>query len=107
MFKDRLRERIKSKNIKQQDLAGALNLSKSTISLYVKGRRTPETETLKKLAAYLGTTTSYLLGEIDDPNQGKEGMVLITEDEMGVLPPDAIRSIRDYVAFVKSQQREG
>ena len=63
----------------QQDMADFLGVSRPTYTKWELGGREPDFETLKKLAAYFGTTTSYIIGEIDDPippNKNKSGINL-------------------------------
>lgn len=52
----------KEKGLTQDDLSRHLGLSKSTISMYESQKRSPDNETLLKLANFFGVTTDYLLG---------------------------------------------
>lgn len=45
----------------QDDLAKALGVSKSTVSLWCAGRRTPRMQHIDKIAEYFGTTRSAIL----------------------------------------------
>lgn len=53
--------RIK-KRYTQQDLANALNVSRSCISMWETGESQPDTKTLVMIADILEVTTDYLLG---------------------------------------------
>lgn len=53
---------LMSKNIKQKELAAALGVTDNTISYFVSGKRTPNTEQIIKIAAFLNVSTDYLLG---------------------------------------------
>lgn len=61
-----LGERIKSirtkKNISQKELAEALNVNRSAISLYETNRKSPSRENTYKIATVLGVSIDYLLG---------------------------------------------
>lgn len=57
----------KKKNMIQQQLAEAVGVSKTTVVDWEKGRYFPEGENLTKLAGVLEVSSSYLLGETDDP----------------------------------------
>ncbi|MES1053452.1 helix-turn-helix transcriptional regulator [Bacillus thuringiensis] len=61
-----LGDRIKSirtkKNISQKELADALNVNRSAISLYETNRKSPSRETTYKIATVLGVSIDYLLG---------------------------------------------
>lgn len=59
---DRLKELRKSKNMSQEDLAKTVGVSKSSISCYEKGTRTPSIETLIDFMVLFGVTSDYLIG---------------------------------------------
>ncbi len=58
----RIAEARKAQGISQQELAEALNSSQKQIHLYESGKRDPKAETVIRIAQYLNTTVSYLLG---------------------------------------------
>ena len=62
----------KKKNMIQQQLAEAVGVSKTTVVDWEKGRYFPEGENLTKLAGVLEVSSSYLLGETDDPAPAKD-----------------------------------
>lgn len=64
---ERLRQLREQHNKTQADVADFLKVGRNTISRYENADREPDSETLKKLAEYFDTTTSYLIGETDDP----------------------------------------
>lgn len=81
----------------QAKLAKYLSLGESTISFYESGKRTPDFDLLRKIAAYFNVTTDYLLGITDYPNQKA------IED----MYPNAIRDIElDYLYLAKKIQDE-
>lgn len=55
-----------SKGLTQERLGELLNLAESTISLYESNRRSPDYETLNKIADFFGVSTDYLLGRTDE-----------------------------------------
>lgn len=59
---DRLRNLRKSKNMSQDDLANTVGVSKSSISCYEKGTRTPTLETILDFMHLFGVTSDYLIG---------------------------------------------
>lgn len=59
---DRLRSLRKSKNMSQDDLANTVGVSKSSISCYEKGSRTPTVETIIDFMHLFGVTSDYLIG---------------------------------------------
>ena len=61
-FKNRLLIALKTKNIKQIDLAKATGISKSTISSYLSGRYMPKEDAVNKISQVLDCTPSWLFG---------------------------------------------
>lgn len=97
MFGTRLRFLRKQKKMTQAKLAKYLSLGESTISFYESGKRTPDFDLLRKIAAYFNVSTDYLLGITDFPNQSS----------MEDLYPAIIRDIDvDYLYLAKRIQEE-
>lgn len=65
-FTERLKTLRKQKKLTQTELAKALNISQKSYSNWENGKTEPTLENLLKLASVLNTTSSYLLGEIDE-----------------------------------------
>lgn len=76
-FGRRLEELLEERGMKKTDLAGLLNVERSTISRYTQGR-VPVAATLDVLAKLFGVTTDYLLGRTDD--RGSEPMKQETDE---------------------------
>lgn len=68
---DRLKKLRLEKKLTQEELGKRINVTKVSISGYENGNRTPDTETLQKLADFFNVTTDYLLGRTDNPNSPK------------------------------------
>lgn len=62
---ERINTALANRNVKQKDLAKAIGVTDNTISYYVSGARTPNTEQIVKIAQYLGVSADYLLGLSD------------------------------------------
>ncbi|WP_339321399.1 helix-turn-helix transcriptional regulator [Paenibacillus sp. FSL W8-0194] len=58
----------KKRNLTQEELGKLVNVTKVSISGYESGNRSPDTETLQKLAEVFNVSTDYLLGRTDNPN---------------------------------------
>ncbi len=63
----RLRELRTKKDVGQKEVGAFLGVSDSSIRKYESGERTPDPDSLTKLAQYFAVTTDYLLGVSDDP----------------------------------------
>ncbi|MDL2298884.1 LexA family transcriptional regulator [Synergistaceae bacterium OttesenSCG-928-D05] len=57
----------RTKNLSQQGLAASVGVSRTTVVAWEKGAYVPEGGKLKRIAAALETSVSYLLGETSDP----------------------------------------
>ena len=53
---------LAEKDIKQKDLAKAIGVTDNTISYFVSGKRTPNTEQIVGIAKFLDVSADYLLG---------------------------------------------
>lgn len=67
MLGKRLKILRSEKKITQEELGKVVNVTKVSISGYENGNRTPDTETLQKLADFFNVSTDYLLGRSDEP----------------------------------------
>lgn len=64
----RIRELRKEKKLSMKELGDTIGVAESTISLYERGLREPDFNTLSILADYFHVTIDYLLGRTDDPH---------------------------------------
>ena len=72
-FQDRLVHLRLEKKMNQSQLAEAMGLSRSAISMYETGRREPDFETLELLADFFNVSIGYILGKTDDPINYDDG----------------------------------
>ncbi len=70
-----LRER---KGITQDSIGKDLELSKSTISMYENGNRTPDFETLELIADYFNVSIDFLMGRENDTKEYKPKIETVT-----------------------------
>ena len=61
-FGDLLRGLLEEREISQKQLAIDLNIAPSTIGNYIRNTREPDFDSLRRIAAYFGVSTDYLLG---------------------------------------------
>jgi len=96
MFGQRLKILRNKKGMLQKDLANLLKVSPSTIGMYERGKRDPDTETVVFLAKYFNVSTDYLLGLADNPN-------VLTAKNTNI--PIELQDIRvEYLALAKEMQ---
>lgn len=67
-FSENLRRLRKAKDIKQEALAEAMNVSRQTVSKWENGTAMPDFKKLNALAEYFGVTMDELLGFSNDKN---------------------------------------
>ena len=65
-FGKRLKFLLELKEIKNKELANALNLAPNSISSYLSDQRSPDLKTLTKIADYLNVNSDFLLMRSDD-----------------------------------------
>lgn len=68
MLGERIAKLRLEKQMTQEELAKALQISRSALSLYELNKREPDAETLSKIADFFGVTIDYLLGRTDTPS---------------------------------------
>jgi transcriptional regulator with XRE-family HTH domain len=66
VFSNRLKMLRKEKKIKQEQLAEALNIGKSSVGNYEIGTRLPDADVVVALADYFNVSADYLLGRVND-----------------------------------------
>jgi len=71
-FQNRLYELIEEKGITQQQLAGEIDTTKSTISRYLTGKIEPKKHFIEKLADYFDVSVDYLLGRSNEKQSANE-----------------------------------
>ena len=88
---ERLKELRTKRGYSQADLAKALHVSKSTISMIEAGARKPSVEVLEMIADYFNVDIDYLLGKESgstyylDPEAAEMAQELFDRPEMKVL----------------------
>lgn len=70
IFSDRVNRLIGNKTIR--DVANGIGLSESTFSGYINGRRSPDFDTVKKIADYFDVPPAYLVGWSKSKTKNKE-----------------------------------
>ena len=73
---DRLKDLRKNRDMSQDELANMVGVSKSSISCYEKGTRTPSLETILDFMHLFGVTSDYLIG--------CDNLIKIVEDDVEV-----------------------
>lgn len=90
-FAERLKELRSQNRMTQADLGKLLKVSGSTISMYERGERTPDYETLEALADIFNVDTDYLIGRSNrsmyyiDPRVARAAQDAFDDPDMRML----------------------
>ena len=77
-FGDRLSELLEERGLSQKKFAAILNIAPTTLNGYIKNKRQPDFELVKRIAFILNVSTDYLL-EYDG------GGINLTVQELSVI----------------------
>ena len=83
----RLKQLRQDAGLTMKKLGAKLGVAESTVSLYESGKRTPDVETVKRIAEYFNVSVDYLLGLTDE----KEGP--LAEISEGTLNDELISRV--------------
>lgn len=108
MFHDVLTSLRKKAGVTQDQFARDFNCSRSTVAMWESGQRTPDLETLSKIADYFGVSIDVLAGK----EQPKSSSATITDRDLQValfggdeeVTDEMWEAVKKFAAFVKSQE---
>ena len=69
IFAIRLYELREDKMVSRQKVADDLGITRASLDYYEKGQRTPDVNTIVKIADYFEVSVDYLLGLTDEKNR--------------------------------------
>lgn len=114
----RLKKLRNEKKLTQKQLAEKINVTHVSISGYESGNRSPDTDTLQRLADFFGVSTDYLLGRTYNPTltpqeiDEAEFQAFINDPELGMwykeLPKsdeDELRKLRKIWEMIKAEKK--
>ncbi|MGO4498849.1 helix-turn-helix domain-containing protein [Paenibacillus sp. 2RAB27] len=101
-FSNRLKYLRNQKSMTQEQLGQKINVTKVSISGYENSNRTPDMETLQKIADFFEVSVDYLLGRSDSVNNDGVGRAFYggadqyTEDELEIARAAAQAAVEAY-----------
>lgn len=101
---NRIKEIRLVNNMKQADLADKLNVTQATVSGWESGRRTPDLETVRRIAELFDCSIDELLGNGKAPTveqNGERSMLDIT-----ALSPENRDRLEDYLHLLLDSQNK-
>ena len=99
IISERLKEIREKRGLSKKELALKIGVSPSTITRYEKDGRIPKLTILQKISEALNVPINYLIGKEEDV---KIGTSLSIED-LSDLPEEAIKSIQEFIDFVRKK----
>ena len=104
-FPTRLRQVRLERKLTQEQLGKKISVTKVSVSCYEKGTRTPDVETLQRLADALEVSTDFLLGRCDDPETAGTGHaeVVVKADQ---ADPETCSWLKELVSAPKECREE-
>ena len=95
IFVNNLRYYMKIRGIEQNDIVNALDITASTVSDWVNGKKYPRVDSMQKLADYLGVVLSDLTSDSNDKTVKSVRMPVLGTIPAGI-PIEAIEDIIDW-----------
>ena len=122
MFPDRMLSLMKEKKITKKQISADLGIGINQIKYWEKNNNYPDADVIQRIADYLGTTASYLLELVDDPDpialidpskkeppvQGdsKEAALAVLGDLVEGLTEEQVSELRRYAEFLIEKNKK-
>ena len=113
MFNYTLTSLRKKAGITQEQFARDFNCSRSTVAMWESGKRTPDLETLSKIADYFNVSIDVLSGKTFEPSTPPPPSPTITERDLQValfggdeeVTDEMWEEVKSFAEFVKSKNK--
>lgn len=100
-FGSRLKVLRLYKNMKQEDLAHVLSISKSAVGMYERNERQPSFEIIEKISQFFNVSIDYLI-------TGKEHEVECKSSiDLSSLSDEDIKEVKKYISYIKWKSHIG
>lgn len=104
-FGEKLSELLEERRITQKEFAGILNIAPTTLNGYIKNKRQPDFELVKKIAEILKVSTDFLLDSSGGSfNLDAKELTLISK--LRTLSKDQQQLIYDLVNLSAKEKKE-
>jgi len=102
VFMKRMKELRQKKGISMEELATALNVSKSRVNMWENNGSVPRSDVLVKIAAYYNVPTDYLLGNNNTSESPTEAKLNALQRNLGKLNEEELKKAEDVLKAVFS-----
>lgn len=105
VFKSRLQQTRKLRELNQDELANKAGLPSTTISHFESGKRKPSFDNLRKLADALEVSLDYLMGRVDNISGNQSAEAEIFRDYENLTDDDR-ELARDFMSRLAKRNKE-
>lgn len=102
MFSQRLSELRKNKKLTQAEFARVFNIATGTIGMWESGKRTPDNETMKKIADFFDVSIDYLVGRSNKLIEPE--VVAFHKNTPGDFTDDEKEEIDNFIQYIISKR---
>lgn len=102
VFMRRMKELRQKKGISMDELAKALDVSKSRINMWENNGSVPRSDILIKIAEYYGVPTDYLLGNNSTSESPTDAKLNALQRNLGKLNEEELKKAEDVLKAVFS-----
>ena len=106
IFANRVKLLRKERNVSMEELSKYIGFSRSAISMYETGKRTPDLNVLMKYSGFFGVPVDYLLGKtnVRDPLYQVACFNNLSTKDFGKLSKGAQKDIKNFIADVMARE---
>lgn len=102
IFMKRMKELRQKKGISMEELATALNVSKSRVNMWENNGSVPRSDVLVKIAEYYNVPTDYLLGNNNSSESPTDAKLNALQRNLGKLNEEELKKAEDVLKAVFS-----
>ena len=100
VFMKRMKELRQKKGISMEELATALNVSKSRVNMWENNGSVPRSDILVKIAEYYNVPTDYLLGNNNSAESPTDSKLNALQRNLGKLNEEELKKAEDVLKAV-------
>lgn len=104
IFRKRLKEIRKQRNLTQEALGKGIYISKNEVCAYERGTRCPPLETLIRIADFLEVDFLWLIGRELDCMVGEDRIVNLSEEDIKIIQ-ELRKNDELYERFLENPER--
>ena len=102
VFMKRMKELRQKKGISMEELATALNVSKSRVNMWENNGSVPRSDVLVKIAEYYNVPTDYLLGNNNTSESPTDAKLNALQRNLGKLNEEELKKAENVLKAVFS-----